>query len=268
MWLLRYISYKMQYIKYCLILFTCLFILSGLSFIILGASINAIYSDYSYFLHMKYFSPSVLLTSIGFAIFVVAFLGMFGAIKESPLFILIFGFSLGIIFILQVSAGLTNNFLMKDVEKELNFSINKTMHLYPTNNKSAINMDILQQSFQCCGLKAPADWYTIDNGTLPKSCCLEFLNESKCLYPFDRGCLPILTSITHYSGKIFNLITYVLSVMHLAGMFFAFYLGSVMKEQKRAREARKWLIRDQILNYSNDYDFKIKGSNSLPPYSP
>jgi hypothetical protein len=71
--------------------------------IVIGSTINAIYSEFAYFLQARLFSPTALLVFIGFTIFAVAGLGFIGAVRESSKMILMV-----ISFIIQFSK--LNNF--------------------------------------------------------------------------------------------------------------------------------------------------------------
>lgn len=55
----------------------------GFLLISIGTSIKAIYEDFDVFMENHYFSPAALLIAIGIIIFIVAFFGCFGAIRES-----------------------------------------------------------------------------------------------------------------------------------------------------------------------------------------
>lgn len=54
-----------------------------------GTTIYAVYDDFSHFLDSSYFSPATLLIVVGGFIFVIAFLGCCGALKESTCMVLV-----------------------------------------------------------------------------------------------------------------------------------------------------------------------------------
>lgn len=59
------------------------FQITGIIILSVGVSVKAYYNNYSTFLDTKYFSTPNLLIAIGAIIFLISFLGCYGAIKES-----------------------------------------------------------------------------------------------------------------------------------------------------------------------------------------
>lgn len=57
-----------------------------------GTTIYAVYEDFSHFLDSSYFSPATLLIVVGALIFIIAFCGCCGALKESTCMVLMVGF--------------------------------------------------------------------------------------------------------------------------------------------------------------------------------
>lgn len=64
-------------------IFLSFFQITGIIILSVGVSVKAYYSDYSTFLDTKYFSTPNLLIAIGAIIFLISFLGCYGAIKEN-----------------------------------------------------------------------------------------------------------------------------------------------------------------------------------------
>lgn len=54
-----------------------------------GTTIYAVYEDFSHFLDPSYFSPATLLIVVGIFVFIIAFLGCCGALKESTCMVLV-----------------------------------------------------------------------------------------------------------------------------------------------------------------------------------
>ncbi|KAF6207174.1 hypothetical protein GE061_018413 [Apolygus lucorum] len=76
-------SIVMSCIKYLLFLFNLLFAISGIVILSVGIMIHEMYSNYSVFIGDKLFSLPLIFIVVGIFIFVVAFFGCCGAIKES-----------------------------------------------------------------------------------------------------------------------------------------------------------------------------------------
>merc|ERR1712221_20568 len=96
---------KMSVIKYLMFFFNVLFWLSGLALIIVGALIKSKYGTYLSFANAQYADAAIFIIVVGVIVFVVAFMGCCGAIKENYCMITTFATFMVIIFILEVAAG-------------------------------------------------------------------------------------------------------------------------------------------------------------------
>lgn len=54
-----------------------------------GTTIYAVYENFSHFLDPSYFSPATLLVVVGILVFIIAFMGCCGALKESTCMVLV-----------------------------------------------------------------------------------------------------------------------------------------------------------------------------------
>ncbi|RZC35974.1 CD63 antigen [Asbolus verrucosus] len=79
-----------KYSRYVLIIFNFLFVLTGVVILSVGASVKAYYHEYVSFLNNKYIYASDLLIIIGVIIFLIAFFGCCGALKENACMTLTF----------------------------------------------------------------------------------------------------------------------------------------------------------------------------------
>ncbi|XP_073983460.1 23 kDa integral membrane protein-like [Rhodnius prolixus] len=240
------INTRIHYIKYCLLAFTVLFSLTGLSLVIIGSTINAVFTDFSFFLDTKYFTPAIFLYSIGFVVFGVSIIGLIGALKENTWFITTYGILLGVIFILQVATGMSTNILLKSpIYEQLEKQLASVFSEYYTNEQNKEHFDALQQSVGCCGVTGPNDWNKL---ILPPSCCAKRNVDDSCKMTFQRGCVQVLEYVVNDIGSILASTAYVLALMQLAGACFALYLGNSLRKQKLAKDFRRWLLTNEILN--------------------
>uniref|UniRef100_A0A0K8T852 Uncharacterized protein n=4 Tax=Lygus hesperus TaxID=30085 RepID=A0A0K8T852_LYGHE len=156
---------KLRYIKFCLLLFTFLFVLTGIALIIIGSTINAIYYEFIFFLRVDYITPATCLVIIGFFIFAVACVGLYGTLKSEALVIGAFGGLLGLVCVLQLGAGVACHFLTGHLVHNLRVTMNETVWIYPYNEYAAERMDAVQENLACCGMYSPKDWHQVYNGT-------------------------------------------------------------------------------------------------------
>lgn len=54
-----------------------------------GTTIYAVYENFSHFLDPSYFSPATLLIVVGILVFIIAFMGCCGALRESTCMVLV-----------------------------------------------------------------------------------------------------------------------------------------------------------------------------------
>ncbi|CAH1156224.1 unnamed protein product [Phaedon cochleariae] len=163
-------------IKYLILTFNFLFLITGIILVGVGASIKAYYTQYDLFLDAKYFTLPNLFIATGSLIFIISFLGCYGAMKESWILLLTYSFLLGIIFIFEFSAGIAGYVLRDKTSSYLESTMLENKKLYGNKDYEAITKmwDIIQAEFQCCGVTSLSDWQNVNNMTdnkLPLSCC-------------------------------------------------------------------------------------------------
>ncbi|BES94596.1 Tetraspanin family [Nesidiocoris tenuis] len=245
------INAKLRYIKYCLLLFTFLLVLTGISLVIIGSTINAIYGEFSYFLQIVYFTPATCLVAVGLLIFATSCLGIYGTINQKPCLIASFGAILGLLCVLQLGAGISGNLMTEDLMVNLKHTINSTMYSYPYDKDAGERMDRLQASLFCCGMDSPKDWHKVyGDSRIPISCQATWTDAER--YFFSRGCFKVLARVVAETSKILTTCSCVLALMQLFGMAFAFYMAQCLRQQIRARKERKLLVTEQLLYSDND----------------
>ncbi|KAJ6649572.1 CD63 antigen [Pseudolycoriella hygida] len=180
-------------VKYLVFVFNLLFALTGLTILCVGAIIQSSYHHYSTFVGASFWSAPILMIVVGAVVFVIAFLGCCGALKENSCMVLTFCILLLVIFLCELGIGIAGYIKNAQIEDILETGFNKTMAEY-NNNKEAWRL--VQTELHCCGINGPADYIQVyPNGTLPNSCCVKFEQHSDtCTQEnaIKKGCLPIL----------------------------------------------------------------------------
>ncbi|XP_023941805.1 CD63 antigen [Bicyclus anynana] len=161
----------MSCVKYLLFSFNLLFAITGLIILIVGAKseINAHpyvdLTDESF-----YTSAPVILIIVGLIVFVVAFFGCCGAVKENHCMIVTFSVFLLLIFIAELAVGIAGYVKHTDLETSLMRSLNDSLKHYNDDPAVRQNFDIIQTDLQCCGINGYKDWES--NGIpIPNTCC-------------------------------------------------------------------------------------------------
>jgi len=234
-------------VKYTLFLFNLLFSLSGLFLIITGGVVQGAYSQYLDFLGDAFFSTPVFLIIVGCIIFFVAFFGCCGAIKENHCMTLTFAILLGVIFLMEIGAGIAAYKLKGQVNDLLYDNMEMGMQNYNQTGYDGVThtWDGIQHELNCCGTEEYQDWsnVTFSSGSdVPDSCCLSdvvgcglgVLNLSPseaAMKIHTEGCLDIFSvKIKSNIGAVGGL-GIGIGFFQLCGMIFALYLANTIKKE-------------------------------------
>lgn len=242
-------------IKYLLCAVNSLFVLTGVMIISVGTTIYAVYHDFRHFLDPSYFSPATILIVVGGLVFVIAFFGCCGAIRESTCMVLVFAVSLSVVLILEIAAAITAYALQERIQSLLAHQINSTMHQYTTSAESANAMDFMQSRLQCCGLYGESDWDDIKimsptGLSHPDSCCAwtRFIDENRIeCGRYEEGCMSRMSMIVHQSAISLGTGAIAIALIQFTGIMFACTLGRAIRRQKTERERRRWELRESIV---------------------
>lgn len=121
--------------------------ISGLGLLIAGIVVLNDVDDFSHFLEGRITAPPIILIVTGLLIFLIAFLGCYGALKESPKLLMIvsiqetkalynyfvqkiifqFAFLLAIIFIVEIAVGIAAITFKNDLRDILNSNLQTSM---------------------------------------------------------------------------------------------------------------------------------------------
>ncbi|KAG7274514.1 hypothetical protein CRUP_025707 [Coryphaenoides rupestris] len=90
--------------------------------------------------------------------FILGFAGCIGALRENSFLLKFFSVFLGIIFFLELTAGVLA-FVFKDwIKDQLNFFINNNIRAYRDDIDLQNLIDFTQEYWECCGAFAADDW--------------------------------------------------------------------------------------------------------------
>ncbi|XP_041374406.1 CD63 antigen-like [Gigantopelta aegis] len=164
----------MKCVKYLLFAFNLIFVIAAIGLIAAGAYVQVELKEYSDSLGSAYAGPGILLIIVGVFIFLLAFFGCCGAIKENYCLTMTFAVLLTIIFFFEIAGGIAGFVLKNKVEKEVKDSLENLITKYIVKNDTAAGkaIDKIQREFKCCGIKN----YTVDycdrhNNKVVDSCC-------------------------------------------------------------------------------------------------
>ncbi|KAJ8978669.1 hypothetical protein NQ317_019105 [Molorchus minor] len=138
------VSGGMTCIKYLLFCFNLLFAISGIAILTVGTIVHLAYSHYHNFLYASYQSAPLVLIVVGVIIFIVAFFGCCGAVKENHCMIVTFSVLLFVILVVELAAGIVGYVKRNEVEHMLEVNLNTTMYKYYSNKDIQESWNIAQ----------------------------------------------------------------------------------------------------------------------------
>lgn len=233
----------MKFIKYLLFIFNLLFAVSGITLIITAAIIQGLYWTYLDFLGNEFLSAPMLFIIVGVVIFLVAFFGCCGAVKENNCMIITFSVLLGLIFICELAGGIAAYVLRNDVDVVLTENMYKAQQQYNATGHEGVTetWNIMQNEVHCCGVKNYTDWANTpfsQGKHVPDSCCKEYTagcGLNMILSPdaderlYVVGCVPELSEQVKHKAGVFAGIGVGVAFIQLIGIVFACLLAKAVR---------------------------------------
>uniref|UniRef100_A0A3Q1GEL3 Tetraspanin n=1 Tax=Acanthochromis polyacanthus TaxID=80966 RepID=A0A3Q1GEL3_9TELE len=134
--------------------------------------------------------PALLLIIVGSVMFLITFLGCFGALRNATCLLKMFLAILVIIFLLQIAAGVMGYLFTDTVMERTEKLMMKAIVRYREDRDLENAIDFIQKKFQCCGVESYKDWsqnmYFECSDTNPSleacgvafSCCIHLQNQT------------------------------------------------------------------------------------------
>jgi len=236
----------MNIVKYLLFAFNLIFVIFGILLIYFGVDLIKPFSHWESIIKGDPPSNSaVTLIVIGCVIFLIAFLGCCGALRENHCMLVTFG---GIILVLLlvelIGAGLILGY-RSQVKIAVQGGIDDAMGKYNmTNPNATVNqvIDDLQYTLKCCGANETTDWDRQphhDIGIYPESCCgrLEKSSNITCKIADvrkanqDVGCVGKLENDIKNALGVLGGIAIAIALIQLIGVVFACCLGRSIRRE-------------------------------------
>ncbi|KAL7295614.1 hypothetical protein TKK_0010978 [Trichogramma kaykai] len=229
-------------VRWLLFLFNFLFALGGLAILASGVAIRVNLSNYEHFKEMPVsVIPASLLITIGAIIFVIAFFGCCGALRESYCMIIMFALLLILLLIAQVSAGAYAFVKFKDsnLKEKFNEGLEKSYLQFftgPTQIKDGINA--MQGLVECCGYNGSFEFPNLpgnDEHIIPGSCCRKYGNGDVCSSneAFPSSCKKEVYPFLMRYAVILAALCISVAFIELIGVIFAFCLASSVRNAER-----------------------------------
>uniref|UniRef100_A0A336N925 Tetraspanin n=1 Tax=Culicoides sonorensis TaxID=179676 RepID=A0A336N925_CULSO len=239
------LSWSGNFVKYLLFGFNFLFAVTGIILLSVGLTVQGAYHGYNDVLDSGFYSVPSLLIAIGSIIFFIAFFGCCGAIKENYCMTLTFSILLIVVFILELSAGISGYVLRNQTTRLVGDGLSKTMEDYSKSEEITKIWDEIQMDFKCCGVHKPEDWIpilnTTESGGLPMSCCepkFGNIGSSSCKSTdenvYKNGCIDEFGKFVRAHAVSIGAAGLILACIQLIGIFFACLITKQLRD-------RQWL---------------------------
>merc|ERR1711971_255035 len=170
-----------------------------------------------------------------------------GAIKENHCMTLTFAILLGIIFLMEVGAGIAAYKLKHQVNAIINTNMEKGMQNYNQTDYEGVTRtwDLIQRELDCCGTQEYKDWSnaTFSGGAdVPDSCCLSNVRgcgkgtlslgeEEAKMKIHTNGCFGTFSEKIQENGGLVGGIGIGIGFLQLLGIIFACYLANTIKKE-------------------------------------
>ncbi|KAK4875853.1 hypothetical protein RN001_012275 [Aquatica leii] len=224
-------SCGMSIIKYLLFFFNLIFAISGIGIITAGAIVLSDVGEFSHFMENRMLATPIVLIVAGVIIFIIAFLGCFGAIRESYSLLLAFAIFLLVIFVIELAVGIAAAVFKSDFEEALKSTLKSSMKTYYTNNSEKSAWDNTQKTLMCCGVDGPTDW-TKSQLVIPDTCCKDINKTATCVSGnYDKGCFAKLKLRVEEKATVLIGVGIGIAFVQVAGIVLACLLAASIKRE-------------------------------------
>ncbi|CAG9858844.1 unnamed protein product [Phyllotreta striolata] len=202
-----------------------IFALGGLALIIVGVLYKLNISDFTDAIPKEYDDISlapILTIVVGCIIFVIAFFGCCGAIRESTCLLTTYAVILLVIFLLQIAVGVFTFLEIKDKDEFKTKVDSKIVDIF-NNNKNEELIQLIQKNLKCCGIDGPK----FLPGTTPPPSCI----GTEGVY--TTGCKSAFYDFLMNSMRVIGIVLLSLSALEVVGTVFSLCLSSSIKNRER-----------------------------------
>jgi len=218
----------MDMVKYILFIFNLICALCGIALLSVGIAVLLKYDDIiRAFDEINVNVAPILFIVIGSIIFVIAFFGCCGAIRESHCMVSTYAAILFIILVCEVILGVLIFVNVKDVQRHTESLLQR---LWSTRVNHRALWDGIQSSLECCGLNNASDW----GNNLPKSCCPSRYDTChNLLAAYSKPCSSAVREFIQQFGTIFGSTALAVAGIQLVGFIFSCILANSIRNQER-----------------------------------
>ncbi|XP_047138650.1 23 kDa integral membrane protein [Hydra vulgaris] len=224
--------------------FGAIFLVAGLTIIVLGILIKINFEYYIVYSENKNELLPWSIIGIGFTILFAGLLGCFGAIKGNMCVLGIFLILLFTIFVSEIAVGSMAFIYSSKIEAYTDNRLKNAVDVFDNSSSSRKFLDWAHEKFSCCGYLGPSDFNNATdlkltcgyNNGLPS--CHRKMNCKKIL--FTDGCNLKFLNFIKQNIVIAGGVVFGLSLMQLIGIVCSSVLGCVRGGRDYGNLESKW----------------------------
>lgn len=215
-------------IKYVLFVFNLLCSLCGIALVVIGGISLASVSEWNQISdEYNIVAPSILFIVFGSIVFIIAFFGCCGAIRESYCLTSTYSFFLLVLIIAQIVIAALVFIHVGDVKQAFKKGFAKLFEQRHIETNAQL-IDTIQSNLECCGSSSYLDWGI---QLFPQSCC-KYGNAPVCL-PYGTGCQESLGNFIDNAGAVLGWVSLGVAAIELFGLIAACCLANGIRNQAR-----------------------------------
>ena len=205
-------------IKYCLFVGNLLFLISGISLVIVGGLMTKGYGHYTPYSDDHLPHAFILIIVLGVLICFVGFLGCCGALLGHQCMLISFAVLVGMLFTLEMTVVVLTFSNKSKIEDEGDVTLERAVKNFDSNKTAAYILNLFQTVFKCCGKTGPSDYRYREIG-VPGTCCGKSPQESCSLRAlYEEGCQRIFMQVLKTALTLKTWMTMVVAILHLSAV--------------------------------------------------
>jgi len=218
-------------IKYVLFVFNLICAIGGIALMAVGGialkkvgDVKHVFDDGD---HPGFFPAAII--ALGALVFVIAFFGCCGAIRESQCLLNLYSLCLLAVIILQVLLAIFVFVYNQDIQQA---AFKGWDRLWAGRQISELNrqaIDQIQRTIECCGSTTFLD-YGIQ---IPNSCCPTDAQVCNQLTSYHTGCKPQIKHVIENSATWIAYLSIAMAIVELVGVIFGCCLSSNIRNSSR-----------------------------------
>jgi len=209
--------------------FNLVFVITGLALVILGAYVQVEASNYD-FLGPEYENTPILFIIVGVIIFVIASLGVYGACARSHCAFFAYSVLVLVIFIIEIGAGIAAVVFRDQLKEVMEDNMQEAIDNYDVegHEAAAASWDLVQETFECCGVNSKTDWNRTGAET-PKSCDCTAGPGCDEDQKWMSGCASKLEAIFSTNIDKIAIAAFIIAIIELFGVILSCYIAKRFK---------------------------------------